>query len=226
MRVRLLRRWQADRFERLVRRLLALAREAGGESHLSLLEAGAVEWLCALLRRGMSSGRGVAAAHALEVVRHACAAVRELACGPSGVQADVRALLQRCGALELLCATMERSPAETPLQTDCTALVAALCFSSEEPEGVSSHFELMAASMVCTAMRAHAPTFALQRHGCAALHGLSRQSRFIAEEVTRNGGVRLLCKAMRTFRSDSAAAMQAGPPPSPLFARACARCCP
>ena len=46
--------------------------------------------------------------------------------------------------------------------------------------------------------------------GCAALHALlARQSGFITTEVLQQGGVRLLCRAMRTFRTDSAAAMQA-----------------
>ena len=58
-------------------------------------------------------------------------------------------------------------------------------------------------------MSTHRSRVAVQRHGCAALHALACRATPLAEEVVRHEGVRLLCKALSTYRSDSDARLQA-----------------
>jgi len=53
------------------------------------------------------------------------------------------------------------------------------------------------------------PSPQVQRYSCAALHALACRSTPLAQEVVRHDGVRLITKAMSTYRSDAAARLQA-----------------
>jgi hypothetical protein len=61
----------------------------------------------------------------------------------------------------------------------------------------------------CHAMQQHRSRLHVQWHGCAALHALACKAPALAEAVVRQQGVRLVCKAMSTYRSDAAARLQA-----------------
>ena len=118
--------------------------------------------------------------------------------------------MRRCGTSELLTGLMSRLLGDALLQASCAALIAALAspYAGMPPE-LSSHYDFEAAALVCVAMGTHRSNLHVQRHGCAALHALACRSTPLAEEVVRHDGVRLVTKAMSTYRTDSAARLQA-----------------
>ena len=119
-------------------------------------------------------------------------------------------LMRRCGAAELLIGLMLTHTQDAALQANCAALFAALVATDRTaPQGLSSHYDFEAVALICLAMETHRSRVEVQRHGCGALHALACRSTPLAHEVVRHEGVRLLVRAMSTYRSDVAARMQA-----------------
>ena len=178
-------------------RLRDLAADGDAAVVGELLAAGAVERLCASLRRWAADA---------EIAAGACAALSALAGGAGGAHGvAARGTLRRCGALELLCKAMgHHVDSEPGLVASCAALTAAHAASAAEPSGISSHYEFSLCALVCRGLAAHPAHLGCQRHGCAALHALSRRSPRLAGSVAREGGVALACRALRTFRSNGA----------------------
>lgn len=65
----------------------------------------------------------------------------------------------------------------------------------------------------------------MQTQGCAALHALARRSALLAHEAAAHGAASLVCKAMRTFRTNCTTA-SGGLEPGPRSHKgACRLCC-
>jgi hypothetical protein len=233
-------------------RLLELARPGSSEGvGAALVDAGAVEFLCAALRRKASESTFKPASAVAAVITtspstrslpsinassnapnknwcgtgnpassmgsdepdfaaDAVGVLAALATEPTSRPADVRALLSRCGANELLTALMKAQPYDHTVQAACASLLAALVATNRaSPPGVASHYEFEAVALVCQALHTHRSRLNVQWQCAATLHALACRSVTLAESVVRHDGVRLLCKAMSTYRSDTAARMQA-----------------
>eukprot|EP00326_Haptolina_ericina_P023975 CAMPEP_0181191246 /NCGR_PEP_ID=MMETSP1096-20121128/12635_1 /TAXON_ID=156174 ORGANISM="Chrysochromulina ericina, Strain CCMP281" /NCGR_SAMPLE_ID=MMETSP1096 /ASSEMBLY_ACC=CAM_ASM_000453 /LENGTH=524 /DNA_ID=CAMNT_0023280537 /DNA_START=195 /DNA_END=1769 /DNA_ORIENTATION=- len=178
-------------------RVVSIARDHA--KHKPLIDAGAVEWLCYVLRE-MAPGTPL-----FEIAPDACAALACLARIGSPAHDAVCEVLWRCGALEVVTAVMDGFMADAGLQASCSALIVSLCAASHEFEGTTSHFEMRAVSAVCRSMGWHDVDVHVQRHGCAALQALAHRSAVLADLAVCHDGVLLVCKAMRTFRTDKSA---------------------
>ena len=184
--------------ERLQRAGCARLRELATASDaecVAISEAGGAERLCAALRRYNAFD---------DLAADACRVFAVLAAGAEQRHEQARNLLRRCGVLELLCDAMARHPQLAALQADCVLLAAALTAAQDAPLGLSSHFEVQMVGLACAAMAAHNTQQGVQMHGCAALHALARRSSLLAHEAVSKSGVQMVCKAMRTFRSNAA----------------------
>ena len=123
---------------------------------------------------------------------------------------EVRDLLRRCGASELLTSVMAAHPQCHVMQAGCAALISALVAADPtSPPDVASHYDFEAVMLTCGAMQAHRAKFDVQWHGCSALHALGNRADALAEAIVRHEGVRLVCKAMSTYRNDAAARLHA-----------------
>ena len=133
-----------------------------------------------------------------------------LATDPTSRPEEARTLLRRCGTAELLTSLMAAHPASHATQAGCAALIAALVAADRaSPPGMASHYDFEAVELICRAMRLHRSRLEMQWKGCAALHALACRATALAEAVVLHDGVRLVCKAMSTYRSEAAARLQA-----------------
>lgn len=147
--------------------------------------------------------------HQREFASDAVGVLAALAAAPN-VRTNARWLLRRCGIAELLTGLMKLWPDDVGLQSGCAALIAALVAADHtSPPGLASHYEFEAVACSCQAMTLHRSKLDVQWHGCAALHALAGRAPALAESVCRHHGVRLICKAMSTYRTDAAARLQA-----------------
>ena len=140
----------------------------------------------------------------------AVAVLAALATDASSRPVEARQLLRRCGTNELLCSLMAGYPQSHTTQSACAALIAALVAADRiSPPGVASHYDFEAVALTCEAMKLHRSKLEVQWKGCAALHALACRATALAEVVFVHDGVRLICKAMSTYRAGGAARLQA-----------------